>query len=171
MPGLRANLDVSAFHSVLEDAIDLAEGAPPQLVNRSGVRARGVEGELSLQVLAELHVVGHLAYVETEIRDSAERLRNRPKWRGGGKLQWQASPDLTASVSLLTVGQVFDSAIPTGDLVLAAHTTVNLAVTYRLAENLRLLAAIENLLDEDYEEAIGTPSPGLVLRTGASMRF
>ena len=49
---------------------------------------------------------------------------------------------------------------PSQRLELSGFALLNLAAHYRLSERLRLVARVENLLDEDYEEVVGFAEPG-----------
>ena len=71
----------------------------------------------------------------------------------------------------MAVGRVFDSSIPTGDRFLPGWRRVDLAARYQVRSGLALTAAIDNLLDAKYEEAVGVPSPGIRLRAGIEARF
>jgi outer membrane cobalamin receptor len=114
---------------------------------------------------------GHLTYLHTDIRKTFEDLRNRPDLRGGINGRWQWRPDLVFSVDLLSVGDVLDSSIPTGDRYLDEYLRVNVATTWTMTSYCRLSLAIDNLFDADYEEAIGFPSRGITPRLTMRLTF
>ncbi len=167
----RALLTATYFHTVFSNAIDFDEGPPPILVNRSEIVAEGLELSLQLEPLPKLSWQGQITYVETDIKGTSEKLRNRPKWRGGFSLLWRPIPDLGVNLNSVTVGEVFDSSVPTGDTDLAPYTRVDLAVTWEAKPTWRLLFAIDNLLDEKYEEFAGFPAPGISPRIGLRKTF
>ena len=47
-----------------------------------------------------------------------------------------------------------------GDVDLASYSLINMTGSYRIGENLELMGRVENLLDEEYEEAAGYGTPG-----------
>ena len=167
----RATLVATYFHNTFSNAIDFDEGPPPSLVNRSEIVADGVELSLKLYPTPKISWKGQITYVETDIKGTSEKLRNRPKWRGGFSLIWRPMPELTVNLNSLTVGEVFDSSVPTGDLDLAPYTRVDLAVTWKVKPTWRFLFAIDNLLDEKYEEFVGFPAPGISPRIGLRKTF
>ena len=86
----------------------------------------------------------------------------------------------TASVSVLYVGQRQDqdfSTFPFQTVTLESYTKVDLALSVLLLEDegvlnkLQAKVKIDNLFDEDYEEAFGFPAPGLVYLFGLEATF
>jgi outer membrane cobalamin receptor len=167
----RAILVATYFHTTFSNAIDFDEGPPPILVNRSEVVADGIELSLSVDPMPKLSWKGQLTYVETDIKGTSEKLRSRPKWRGGFSLLWRPIPELMVNLNSVTVGEVFDSSVPTGDLDLAPYTRLDLAVTWEAKPTWRFLFAIDNLMDEKYEEFVGFPAPGISPRIGLRKTF
>lgn len=157
---------VTAFRSRFFDLVDLAEGPPPRLVNRSEVTARGVELTGDLVRFARLGLSAHLTYTETDIKGTDEGLRNRPKWRGGVRGRYRPRPDLVVGLGILYVGDVLDSSIPTGDRELGDYVRVDLSATWTPRPRWQLWLGVENALDARYEEAVGFPAPGIAVRIG-----
>ncbi|MBN1930705.1 MAG: TonB-dependent receptor [Desulfobacterales bacterium] len=166
-----ASVSASIFNSRFFDLIDLEEGPPPKLVNRSEATAKGVELGLSMQIIEELRIKAHLTYAETDIKGTDEQLRNRPKWRGGINLRWKPTTDWAFNFDTLYVGKTLDSSIPTGDLNLKEYIKLDVSAIWNLHLNWQLGLMIDNLLDEDYEEAVGFPAPGITPRISLRFRF
>ena len=166
LQGGRATVDMALFSSKFENLVDLAEGPPPRLVNRSEVTARGFEMGLAVNPRADTTISAQLAYVKTNIRGTDEPLLNRPEWRGGIGVQWRPHATVSVNFDVLYVGRMFDSSIPTGEVVLNPYTRANVTMTWRARGRQRYFLAIENLFDADYQEAIGFPAPGISLRVG-----
>ncbi len=166
----RVTLRVSFFYTQYDDLIDF-DPTIFRLANRDDVDIQGVEINLHLQPWPELRFSSHLTYVDTDIKDSAAELRNRPRWRGGFDINWHALPVLNLNLTLLAVGDNLDFAVPTGERDLDAYARVDLAATWTVRPNWELFLAIDNLLDTDYEEAIGFPAPGINPRGGVRARF
>jgi outer membrane cobalamin receptor len=169
--GGRATLSATLFHSRFFDLIDLDEGPPPRLVNRSEVTARGVELGLDVRPTDTLDITGHLTFTETDITGTDEELRNRPRWRGGLHTRWRPATNVLLYLGVLYVGEVLDSSIPTGDRTLGDYVRVDVAATWTPHPNWRLSLTVDNLFDADYEEAVGFPAPGITPRIAAQFSF
>jgi len=167
----RGSLSATYFHSTFSNAIDFDEGPPPKLVNRSEIVAGGVEMGVNIKPSSKLRLAGHLTYLETKILGTSEELRNRPKWRGGLSLIWNIKPALIMNLDSVTVGEVFDSSVPTGDVTLDAYTRLDLAVTWEPKPTWRVFLAVDNFLNEDYQEFVGFPAPGITPRVGLRKTF
>jgi vitamin B12 transporter len=171
LSGQRVSASATFFQTTFSNLIDLDEGPPPRLVNRSQVITQGVELSLALQPTHNVWINSHLTYLETDIHGTDEELRNRPEWRGGINARWRPRPDLDLNFDALYVGEVSDSSIPTGDRILDDYLRVNVAATWTLSSHWQVSAAVDNLFDADYEEAIGFPSPGVTPRIALRLRF
>ncbi|HYG89672.1 MAG TPA: TonB-dependent receptor [Azospirillum sp.] len=167
----RASVGITYFWNRVKSLIDFEEGPPPRLVNRSAATSRGIELTANWQVTPTFLARGQVTYTRTAVDDSDEPLRNRPKWRGGGEVRWRPLEEWEFGASVVRVGSVPDSSIPTGDLRLAPYTTVGATATWSPHPNLQLQLAIENLLDADYEEAVGFPAPGRQVRAAVRVTF
>ncbi len=89
-------------------------------------------------------------------------------------LQWTPRSDLSANLSLNYVGRrdrISGNALVTD----SAYTKVNLSGSYLFWKNTwsrwRAIVAVENLLDEDYEEDDGYPMAGATVMAGLSVSF
>lgn len=169
--GERGRAGVTFFHTRYIDIIDFEEGPPPRLVNRSEATAKGVELAASLNPAAGLSLSAHASYTRTDIKNSDEELRSRPKWRGGLDADWRPRPDIILHGSVLYVGRVLDSSIPTGDVRWGDYLRVDLAATWAPRPNLAVTLAVDNLFDADYQEAVGFPASGIRPRLSARVSF
>lgn len=127
--------------------------------------------ELAIQPFSDLVFTSHSTFLESEIENSDESLRNRPKWRGGFTLNWQVLASMVINLEALFVGSVLDSSIPTGDRSLDPYTRVDLALTWTPSTAWRFFLAIDNLFDEDFQEVLGFPAPGVTPRFGMRATF
>ena len=92
---------------------------------------------------------------------------------GGGGLNLLLRPVKSLNVNFkgLFVGEVLDSSIPTGDVVLDPYARFDLAMTWNAHKNLSAFVAVENLFNEDYEQFVGFPEPGISPRGGIKIYF
>ena len=159
------------YYNRFRNLIDFDEGPPPLLVNRSEVTVKGFELILELEPWDKLKLNGDLNYADSNIKGTGEELRNRPRWWGGFTVLFLPRDDIVFNLDALFVGEVFDSSIPTGDVVLDSYTLFNTAVTWIPHERARVFLAVDNLFNEDYEQFVGFPAPGIAPRGGIKLTF
>ena len=106
---------------------------------------------LRLQPWPSLSTTAHLTYLQTDIKETTAKLRNRPKWRGGFAVQWAPRPDLDVHLHTIVVGTVPDSSIPTGARTLDPYARVDLAVNWTLTRHWQVFVAVEQNVVEPYE--------------------
>lgn len=169
--GDRVEASATFFHNRFSNLVDLDEGPPLLLVNRSKVTTQGVELGLELQPAQHVSFNGHVTYTDTDIEGTDEKLRNRPDWRAGINARWLPRADLITNVAFLYVGESPDSSIPTGDRDLDSYSRVDISATWTPRPELRVSVAVDNLFDTDYEEAIGFPAPGIRPRLSLQVTF
>ena len=160
---------VTFFDNRYQNLIDFDAGPPPRLVNRSNVIARGVEATLQIKPVDSLSVRTQLTYTHTDIINSSEELRRRPKWRAGMDARWQPRADLTLNLAVFYVGTVLDSSIPTGERNLDPYARVDLASVWSVTPKIQIAAGIDNLLNRKYQEAVGFPAAAI--RPRVSLRY
>ena len=119
------------------------------------------ESGLTVKVIDGLVLGSHLTYTETNIVDSEEDLRNRPEWVGDVNIDWSLSEQITITLTGIYVSEREDSSIPTGDTTLDAYTRFDGTIVWKPSNNVELALMVTNLMDEDYEETVGFPAPGI----------
>lgn len=155
-----AAVGVTLFAVEYEDLIDFDPETFTN-VNRSKVTSVGFELEASASVNDTLDARAHLTYTDLDVKDADRNLLQRPQWRGGAGLRWTPRERWLVDLAWLHVGGAYDSSIPTGEVRLDAWNRVDLNVQWRATPRLRLALAVDNLLDADYEEAVGFPASGI----------
>lgn len=163
-------ISLSVFRNKYTDLIDF----DPNLfttVNRSKVITRGVELNLALRLSERVHFRGHLTYSASDIIDSAANLRGRPKWRGGMIVDWTINENWLLLASALVLDSFHDSSIPTGSILLDGYERVDVSVTWQANDGLSFRFAVDNLLDSEYQEAIGFPATRVRGRIGVRYAF
>jgi outer membrane cobalamin receptor len=140
-------------------------------LNRSNVVSKGAELTAAFSPLESLSISGHLTYLDTDIKDSDARLRGRPKWRYGLVADWNILEDWQLVASIISLDDFWDVSIPTGGLFLDGYSRVDVALTFKATDKFSLGLAIDNALDNDYQEAVGFPAAGVRGRVRAQYRF
>jgi len=163
---LRNQLKIEGFgfYSQYKDLIDF----DPDLftnVNRSRVDISGAELAFEWQVTEQLLVRGQATYTDIDVKPSGS-LRRRPNFRGGLSLRYTIGEDWVLQSNWLAVGHSLDSSIPTGELELDDYRRLDVNLKWKAHSNLSFSLALDNLMDESYQEAIGFPSPGRRARLG-----
>jgi outer membrane cobalamin receptor len=167
----RIEARASYFDIEVKDQIDFDAGPPPLLVNRSKVQSRGFELELRVDPFSWLSLTGSATHTATDIKGSSAELLNRPRWQGNLSLVVDPLASVTVRMAAIFVGSVKDSSIPTGPVTLDSWARVDLSAIWRMSEHIAVFIEIDNLLDSDYEEAIGFTAPGIRPRAGVRWRL
>ncbi len=162
---------VEAYATNYRDLIDFRPGAVPKLVNLSTVHVRGFETSLELTTetaMGSLTAMPRLSYTNARNQLTGASLRDVPSWLAGGTLIWKPDPAWDVSLDINHVGGMVDNSVPTGDVNLRGHARADLAVAYRVLPNFTLHLGVDNLFDERYEDVVGFPAPGAIVRGGIS---
>jgi vitamin B12 transporter len=165
--GALVKLDLYDTHYT--DLIDFRPGAVPKLVNLSKVHVRGVELSAQIPLGDTLTLTPALSYTDARNATSGAGLRDVPAWLASGTLLWTPRDDVTVSAALFEVGPLTDNAIPTGDVRLSGHLRADASASWRFAPRWEAYVAAENLFDARYQDVVGFPAPGAVVRGGLKL--
>jgi outer membrane receptor protein involved in Fe transport len=158
---------LTLFENRFRDLIDFDPGTFTT-VNRDRVRARGAEVEGRWQPAPGLSLAGALSLLDLE---SETALRGRPRLQGSLRAAWRASAAVELNGAVRFNSGYFDSSIPTGAVRAEGHGEADLGARLRLSGRLSLIATLRNLTGERYEDAVGFPAPGRVLRAAVAAEF
>jgi len=136
-----------------------------KLVNLSTVHVRGIETSLDM-TWGTLTATPRLSYTNARNQLTGAGLRDVPSWLAGATLLWRPTTSWAVSFDLNHVGSLVDNAVPTGDVTLPGHIRADLALDYKVLPNLALNLGVDNLFGAHYEEEVGFPAPGTVVRGG-----
>jgi vitamin B12 transporter len=128
----------------------------------------GLELTGRVEVIEDLILRGFYTYTQAEDGDTGEDLVRRPKNKYSLDGSYLFLED-RASVSLGIdyAGERND----VGGNKIESYTTVNLAASYDVHENFTIYGRIDNMFDEDYEEAGGYGVPGIAATIGGKVSF
>lgn len=155
------------FNSRFRDLIDF----DPMLftnVNRSRVTTQGVEAEASGQLSPAWRLRGALTYLDVA---SPTPLRARPRWQGSATVEWQPTEAWLATLGGRFNSAFLDSSVPTGLVDVDGNVELDAALRYALSPAVTIQLTARNLLAAGYEDAVGFPAPGRVLRLTVSARL
>jgi outer membrane cobalamin receptor len=172
-------IDATTFFNQYDDLIvsvgSLSDVSRYQTDNVSNARARGVELGVAWQRANGIRARVAYTWLDTEIRavdNSAQApspysvgdpLLRRPRHSGSVMLGWTHQRG-SVFTTVDSRGESLDaepSFGPSGGLYWnAGRTVTDLVGTLRLVRGVEVFARVLNLLDREYEEVLGFPSPG-----------
>lgn len=162
----RLLLELNGFHTRYRDLIDF-DFESFRLLNRSRVRAEGLELTAAAILPAGLSFHGTGSLTSTEVKSTGRPLLERPGWIVDATLGWESPHHRRRGQMRLTVVDDIPSAsLATGPRRLDGYARVDVSTSMPLTARLRLRLAVDNLLDADYDDAVGIPAPGALPRVG-----
>jgi vitamin B12 transporter len=159
-----STIAVTYFEQVYDDLIQWEQVAPGtwQPVNIAEANVKGIEAEAGYRLMDELLLNVAYTYLDTEDKSTGDRLSRRPV----DKLKLAAdyaTGGLSLHADYIHVGKRLDTP---GGRNLSAYNVVNISGSYILGKHVTLSGRVENLFDEDYEEAGGFSTPGATVYGG-----
>ncbi|MFK8027203.1 MAG: TonB-dependent receptor plug domain-containing protein [Gammaproteobacteria bacterium] len=128
--------------------------------NQSRSERNGLELSIQGQLTNNLTASGAYTYLDASEPDASgnsltEIRRPNHQWSGQANYSFLATK-ANLNVNINHIGDRRDIDISTGDrLTLDDYTLVNLAINYQYNDTLKMFARINNLLDEEYQDAFG----------------
>ena len=166
----RLRTTITWFDLQVRDLIDFNPDSF-RLENLARVVSEGVEMQVFALPLETVEVTAHATWNQVADRDSDAVLLGRPKWRGGLGVLWRPRGDIETRLQALFVGPLPAASVPTGVVELAGYQRVDWAISWQALDWLTVYLAIDNLLDQDYQEQVGVPAPGIRPRAGLQVRL
>ncbi|MFQ5889533.1 MAG: TonB-dependent receptor plug domain-containing protein [Gemmatimonadota bacterium] len=187
----RISLKGTWFDQRFRDLVQFTFAAPepggPNFFNIAEAEASGLEIEALVRPVHGLTVGASYTYLDTEVTDAGfdsgedaafvegDRLLRRPTHTVGFTLGYRLRGYGSAQLGLLHVGSQDDrdfSAFPARRVAVSSHTRVDLAVSLGFLSGGARAAftptvRIDNLFDEEYEEARNFPARGRTVLVGA----
>ncbi|MBW7923862.1 MAG: TonB-dependent receptor [Burkholderiaceae bacterium] len=164
------NAAVTLFRTRYTDLVTF-DNTTNQLVNASTVNVRGAEFEVRWKASDVLLLSAHFTRLITRVADSDEPLRQRPGRRAGVQASWQIDTRWSFAWSTEYAADVFDSSIPTGNVLLPTYLRSDAAVVLRANRWLRAAFAIDNVMDKRNEWYVGFVAPGRRVRLDLTATF
>ena len=186
----RVAVQATYFDQAFQDLIQYTGTPPapgePNYFNVARADASGVEASAQAR-LAAFRFGVDWTWLDTEVTDSGfdsgaganfvegEALLRRPEHTVGMTVDWTPYAASSLNLAVRRVGTRADrdfTAFPAAAVTLDAYTRVDLGGQFRVLEargrrpSVDLLLAVENLLDEAYQEVFGFPAPGRAVALG-----
>ena len=155
------------------EADDFIRGIPGGILrNFQNTRFQGIELEGRHRLVRDARLNWSYTYLDAENRSpdaDLKTLQNQPEHKVVLTIEHDLSTGMTLRGDALYVADNFalSRTRPTRAMELGDYGVLDLSLSQPLpANSLRLIGRLTNLLDEDYEESIGFPSPGRALLLG-----
>jgi outer membrane cobalamin receptor len=163
-------LRLAGFVARYSDLIDFVFQPAPALVNRGRVAVDGVMASLG-QDMGPVRLDLAVQHVWPRDRSDGSGLLLRPRWRANAALRWQASRRAVVHLTAGQVGARDDESVPTGRQRLSPYVQMSGEVSWQASRALTLRLAGDNLLDAQWQDAVGFPAPPLRLRLIAKVEM
>lgn len=165
----RLSTSIEYFDNTFRDPIDFDSELFTN-VNRERVDTSGVEWQAHwFNADNTISLMTHASYTDIDVKDSVSVLTGRPQWRAGSSVGWQINNSLRTSLDYQLVGEQYATSQHTGAVTLEkldAYNRMDANLFWSISDSLEINVTVENLFDEDYQNAIGFPAPGLLWRAG-----
>jgi vitamin B12 transporter len=169
--GGTARFGATWYHNQLHNLID-SNATFTSFANVDRATTQGLESFLTWDPLPPVSLRLDYTYTEATNDILDQELERRPKHKGSLSARWQATHALSVTASVLTLGGFLDiNRAGSMQLNAPGYTTVNLAVSYDLTRQLRLLARVNNLFDRQYQNPTGFLGPSLGAYGGIEVRL
>ena len=169
-PALR--MEATYFYNDFEDLIDFD---PENFtnVNRNEVKSSGSELQLSWEASDTLSLQAQATYTDLDVKNNTSVLLGRPQWKAGTFGRWQLAREWAAVLDYQWTGDQMASSLHTGQTVvqeLDDYHRVDLALHWSVMPQMRVELAVDNVFDEDYQNAVGFHGVGRMLRFGLKLQ-
>ncbi len=172
----RLKLGATYFRNRFSDMIDFVAGQG--YLNRTEpTYTRGIEAFLEAEPIEKLSLRLDYTYMRTHDEETGEILYRRPEHKLGATVNYRFLDDrANVNLGVLYVGarddQYWDAlAFQNVRVRLEDYVVARLAVSYRFTDAFRMHGRVENMFDEDYEEAKGYGVPGAAGYVGFTLDF
>lgn len=163
------------FDNLIQWTPSASEPWGGRMENVAEARTDGLEAFVQWLPTAALSVSGSYTWLRTaEDRTTGERLLRRPEHSGSVAATYRFPRWVQLDTALRLSGSSDDknfTTFPAEDVENDGFVKWDLGATVTPHPRLSLTARVENLLDEEYEEAYGYPALGRVFWGGATVRF
>ncbi|WP_163931896.1 TonB-dependent siderophore receptor [Paraferrimonas sp. SM1919] len=129
-------------------------------VNRANIKISGIEMSASAPLLDVLTLAINGFYNQTDLAGSDTPLRGRPNNKLNVNLDYAVNDNLDLTMDYAWVGKSYQSSLVTGMVELTNYQILNSQLSWQLAPNYDLIGSVSNILNEQYYQAVGTPSAG-----------
>ncbi|WP_441003545.1 TonB-dependent receptor plug domain-containing protein [Pseudocolwellia agarivorans] len=163
-------LRLSAYQNTYSNLVDFDPIAFIN-VNRSKVRAKGIEAQLKLPLSEKINLATQITHTKIDTFEQDVTLRRRPEWKGSITLTYRPT-ELFSLTSRFVVNEgYYDSSIPTGMIELEGFNQLDVSARWAVNDKTSIRINMQNTFDSDHEEGVGFENPGRQASLNISRKF
>jgi len=161
---------ISIYENTFSDLIDFDPIAFTN-VNRAKISAKGAEVSITFNATEQLNIASQVSYNKIDTFDAVTVMRRRPEWKGSVQINYSPLETLSLMARLSINDDYFDSSIPTAMVTMKGSNQVDMSATWQIYNSMNLRLNVNNLLDNDTEQAIGFENIGRNVMITLSKNF
>jgi vitamin B12 transporter len=138
-------------------------------INTDDAEMRGLEADMRIELTRQLGIQLNYTYTRSQNEDDQQLLR-RPVHQANVDLIYQPSADWSFTGSLHHIGSRKDVNAAGNRVRTGSYAIVNVSAAYKVNDNARLFARIENLTDRNYEPVWGYQGTGVTGIVGIELQ-
>jgi outer membrane receptor protein involved in Fe transport len=160
----RGYADINLFRSDVSNLIDNVGGDQSQFVNSQSATLQGVEIALGGTPVGWMQLDVNYTYLDTQASNPARSgnsesdVQHRPANRFNGVLRVFLPLDFVLRLEGLYTSDQLDRF--GSNVTVNAYTLFNAQLTKRLGSHLQLFGGVDNILDNEHQDKLGSPGPG-----------
>jgi iron complex outermembrane receptor protein/vitamin B12 transporter len=161
-------LGATWFENDFRDLVDF-DDETFRNVNRKSVQTSGVELQADWRPLPALSLRSQATYTDIDVKNENTVLTGRPEWTASLVAQWQILEQWDTALDYVYTGQQWSVSRHTGEQVteeLGDYHRVDWVLRWQLSDAWQAQLSVDNVLDEDYETAVGFNAPEREFRVG-----
>ena len=161
-------LELTWFANDFKDLVDF-DNETFRNVNRKNVETSGLELQFSWQALPTLGLRAQGTYTDLDVKNEDTVLTGRPEWTAGLVAEWQFAQRWQTTLDYQYTGEQWAASRHTGREIteeLDAFHRVDWVLHWQPLAAWQLQLSVDNLLDEDYQTAVGFTAPDRAVRFG-----
>jgi vitamin B12 transporter len=168
--GDRLGITVTWFDSEFEDVVGFR--FPDGYLNLQAARVDGLEVTVDVTPRRNLRLDATYTYTDAEEKDEEGEFRpliRRPRHEASLSVDVDWTDRVVTSLAIRRIGEREDldfGTFPAKRVTLDPYTILRASGSLSVTESLRVFGRVENLLDEEYQEALGFGTPGRVVFVG-----
>lgn len=164
---------LSVFVNDYQDLVDF-DATLFKNVNRSSVESSGADISFQWQAQPSTRITANATYTDIDVKDNASKLTGRPQWTASARLEHRFNEAINAHFNYRWKDQQFATSLHTGIPVteqLDSYGVLDMNIQWRLSEQLTTSFRLENVTDNDYQEAVGFIGQRRRARVGFALDF
>ena len=98
---------------------------------------------LTANINERWRITGSVGHLYAAVSDGT-RLEGRPRWKGSVMLSWEPAEDWLVTLTSKINGSFYDTAVPTGTVLLDGYTRIDAGVQWKMTDRIDLKLLLTN---------------------------